>query len=244
MLSAFHILVYYSISDFRGSKMKLLVSLILVSLLANKAVFAQYQHQQQHQYGGGSGRVAPGVPPQHYQPDQDVNNAQNQQQYQQQQYQQQVNQPVQQQVHQQQAQQQQPVVRQPPPPRPTASIVGTGHAHLKPHDAVFDTSNIAMEREHIQEHLDLPIDTAEMTQDELMFHNFKMWDGDKDDVVDGLDLMKYLIGHLAAEDPNVETQYTDEQFADIVDQIMNNMDANKDGITTFSEYMQSSKAYG
>lgn len=46
---------------------------------------------------------------------------------------------------------------------------------------------------HIAEHLDVPMDTSKMTEEELQFHYFKMHDSDNNGKLDGLELIKSLI---------------------------------------------------
>lgn len=46
---------------------------------------------------------------------------------------------------------------------------------------------------HIQEHLDVPIDTSKMSEQELQFHYFKMHDADNNNKLDGCELIKSLI---------------------------------------------------
>ena len=46
---------------------------------------------------------------------------------------------------------------------------------------------------HIQEHMDVPIDTSKMSEQELQFHYFKMHDADNNNKLDGCELIKSLI---------------------------------------------------
>lgn len=46
---------------------------------------------------------------------------------------------------------------------------------------------------HIKEHMDVPIDTSKMTEQELQFHYFTMHDSDKNNKLDGSELIKSLI---------------------------------------------------
>ncbi|CAH2211533.1 jg14206 [Pararge aegeria aegeria] len=52
---------------------------------------------------------------------------------------------------------------------------------------------------HIQEHMDVPIDTSKMSDQELQFHYFKMHDADNNNKLDGCELIKSLI-HWHGED--------------------------------------------
>uniref|UniRef100_A0A1B0GCB6 EF-hand domain-containing protein n=1 Tax=Glossina morsitans morsitans TaxID=37546 RepID=A0A1B0GCB6_GLOMM len=53
--------------------------------------------------------------------------------------------------------------------------------------------NIQQEREHIPEHLQVPTDTRKMSEAELQFHYFKMYDSDNNNKLDGYELIKSLI---------------------------------------------------
>lgn len=62
--------------------------------------------------------------------------------------------------------------------------------------STFQTSNssftFALCR-HIQEHMDIPLDTSKMSEQELQFHYFKMHDADNNNKLDGCELIKSLI---------------------------------------------------
>ncbi|XP_075147773.1 uncharacterized protein LOC142221824 isoform X3 [Haematobia irritans] len=235
-------------------------------------------------------RVAPGVPPQHYQQPvqhQQPPHPQHQQQYQQvhpnqlppgvnpQQYQHQQQQQAQYQqqqqipVHQQVPVQQVPVqqvpvqqvpvqqvpVQQVPVPQQQGHPQGHGAAHHHTghanHGQVLNAANIQNEKEHIQEHLHVPIDTSKMSEAELQFHYFKMHDSDNNNKLDGCELIKSLIHWHVEEDKSKEkkddggtgekngTTYTDENLADVIDYVLNSMDLNKDGYVDYTEYRKS-----
>ncbi|XP_032596470.1 G-box-binding factor isoform X3 [Drosophila grimshawi] len=210
------------------------------------------QYQQQ-------GHVAPGVPPQQYVP-------------QQQQYQQQV--PVQQQQHHQQQQQQQqqmhqqqmPVQHQQPPVQHNQpqqmqqqhQQQAGGHHHGQPQQ-VLNTGNIQQERAHIQEHMQVPIDTSKMSEAELQFHYFKMHDSDNNNKLDGCELIKSLIHwHVDPKNPEAEgttehpddvehktgTVYTDKALAETIDYVLKTMDLNNDGFVDYAEYRKTEANVG
>ncbi|XP_021693756.1 multiple coagulation factor deficiency protein 2 isoform X10 [Aedes aegypti] len=195
-------------------------------------------------------RVAPGVNPGHYQ-----------QQPPQQQYQPpppQYNQhpPQQPQQHYQQQQQQQPQYQQPqvpvqpqyqqapvPQQQQQHQQPPQGHAphHGQPQQ-VLNANNIQQEKAHIAEHMDVPIDTSKMSEQELQFHYFKMHDSDNNNKLDGCELIKSLIHWHANEqtdNPHPVKIYTDEQLTTIVEAVLNNMDYNKDGYIDWGEYRHS-----
>ncbi|XP_037955851.1 signal transducer and activator of transcription C isoform X2 [Teleopsis dalmanni] len=189
----------------------------------------QYQQQQQVHH-------APGVAPQHYQ-QQNV-------QYQQVPAQQQQQVPVQQQ-HQQQQQQQHP-----PAPQVQQQVhpgQQQHHGHHPPQQ-VLNAANIEHERAHIQEHMQVPIDTSKMSEAELQFHYFKMHDSDNNNKLDGCELIKSLIHWHVKEKPKLnETDgneehdtkiYTDKELSDVIDYVLNTMDKNRDGFVDYAEYRE------
>ncbi|XP_029671782.1 multiple coagulation factor deficiency protein 2-like isoform X3 [Formica exsecta] len=160
-------------------------------------------------------RVAPGVPPQHYQ--QPVHHVP-------QQHMQQI--PQQQQV----PIQQQPQVQQ-----------GHGHVHGHGQSQILNTANIAHEKEHIAEHADVPLDTNKMTEQELQFHYFKMHDADNNNKLDGCELIKSLI-HWHEQDSVEGTQrnklFNDEELVQLIDPILSMDDSNNDGYIDYPEFIQ------
>ncbi|XP_014297322.1 multiple coagulation factor deficiency protein 2 homolog isoform X2 [Microplitis demolitor] len=199
-------------------------------------------------------RVAPGVPPQHYQ------QVPQQQMHQQQVHQQQVHQ-QQQQYQQVPVQQQQPPqqqqYQQPPPPQQQQQQQQQyqqpqqhgqhhqphNHAHDGQPQQLLNAANIAHEKEHIAEHLDVPMDTNKMTEQELQFHYFKMHDADNNNKLDGCELIKSLIHwHEETKDPKAPNGegkiFQDKELVDLIDPILNMDDTNKDGYIDYPEFIQ------
>ncbi|XP_038122520.1 multiple coagulation factor deficiency protein 2 homolog isoform X6 [Culex quinquefasciatus] len=209
-------------------------------------------------------RVAPGVNPGHYQ----------QQPYQQPQQHYQQQPPVAQQQHyQQQQQQQQPQYQQQQVPvqaqyqQPHQVPVqhqqvpvqghpqqGQPHPQQQHHgqpQQVLNTHNIQHEKQHIAEHMDVPIDTSKMSEQELQFHYFKMHDSDNNNKLDGCELIKSLIhwhekesngASNKHEDTDTPTAiYSDDQLTTIVEAVLGSMDLDKDGYINWAEYVYSNK---
>ncbi|XP_037955850.1 putative uncharacterized protein DDB_G0271606 isoform X1 [Teleopsis dalmanni] len=189
----------------------------------------QYQQQQQVHH-------APGVAPQHYQ-QQNV-------QYQQVPAQQQQQVPVQQQ-HQQQQQQQHP-----PAPQVQQQVhpgQQQHHGHHPPQQ-VLNAANIEHERAHIQEHMQVPIDTSKMSEAELQFHYFKMHDSDNNNKLDGCELIKSLIHwheqgskeqHTDAQKPHIEEKiFSDEELVALIDPILQMDDTSRDGFIDYPEFIK------
>ncbi|XP_053698328.1 putative cyclin-dependent serine/threonine-protein kinase DDB_G0272797/DDB_G0274007 isoform X4 [Sabethes cyaneus] len=192
----------------------------------------QYQQQQQGQYH-------PPPPPQY--------NNQQPPQHQQQHYQQ----PPPQQQQPQFQQQQVPVQpqyqqHQQQPPRP-----GQGQYQGGQPQQVLNTHNLQQEKQHIAEHMEVPIDTSKMSEQELQFHYFKMHDADNNNKLDGCELIKSLIHWHGSEHKGTANKaeehtekpvhvYSDEQLTTIVEAVMGNMDKNDDGFIEWAEYVRSS----
>ncbi|XP_029041429.2 multiple coagulation factor deficiency protein 2 homolog [Osmia bicornis bicornis] len=190
-------------------------------------------------------RVPPGVSPQHYQqPVQQVHH-QMPQQVPQQQYQQvpaqvpmhqvPVQQQQQQQQHQQQHQQQQQQQQHMQPPQvPVQS--GHHHDHSQP---ILNAANIVNEKAHIAEHMEVPMDTSKMTEQELQFHYFKMHDADNNNKLDGCELIKSLIHwHEQGNKEVREKLFKDEELVTLIDPILSMDDTNNDGYIDYPEFIQ------
>ncbi|XP_062561709.1 uncharacterized protein LOC134225530 isoform X3 [Armigeres subalbatus] len=176
------------------------------------------QYNQQH---------PPQQPPQHYQ-------QQQQPQYQQQQV------PVQPQY--QQAQQ----VPQHQQQRPQVPH-GAGQAaqHGQPQQ-VLNAQNLQQEKAHIAEHMDVPIDTSKMSEQELQFHYFKMHDSDNNNKLDGCELIKSLI-HWHEESKNQEQTgqpghqdkiFSNDELSALIDPILSSDDHNQDGFIDYPEFVR------
>ncbi|XP_055587495.1 putative mediator of RNA polymerase II transcription subunit 21 isoform X2 [Uranotaenia lowii] len=193
-------------------------------------------------------RVVPGVNPNQYQ--------QQQQQYQPPppQYNQQAPpQPHYQQQQQPQYQQHQgqvpvqPQFQQAPPQHQQQQPHQGGHApHGGQPQQVLNTNNLQHEKQHIAEHMDVPIDTSKMSEQELQFHYFKMHDSDNNNKLDGCELIKSLI-HWHEESKNQEQTgqpthqdkiFSNDELSALIDPILSSDDHNKDGFIDYPEFVR------
>ncbi|XP_058806321.1 multiple coagulation factor deficiency protein 2 homolog isoform X2 [Phymastichus coffea] len=193
-------------------------------------------------------RVPPGVPPQHYQqpslPNHHGSNFQHSPQYQMPQYQA----PQQQQIL--PNQQQMPITSQAqyipdmsnvhqPINQQIPEVHNHGHHMQSQH--ILNTANIAEEKAHIAEHLDIPMDTNKMSEQELQFHYFKMHDADNNNKLDGCELIKSLIHWHEGnkEGTNKEKKiFKDEELSALIDPILAMDDTNNDGFIDYPEFIQ------
>merc|ERR1712048_1243932 len=107
--------------------------------------------------------------------------------------QQQFQQPPQQQQFQQPPPQQQQQFQQPPPQQQQFQGQPPQQQHPPQHQKKVLHKDVTKEKEHMQEHMDVPIDTSNMSEQELQFHYFKMHDADGNNKLDGCELVKSLI---------------------------------------------------
>ncbi|XP_037049691.1 G-box-binding factor isoform X4 [Bradysia coprophila] len=200
-------------------------------------------------------RVAPGVNPQHYQQNQQYQqqppqaNPQYQQQQQYQQPPQHQQQPPQHQQQQQQQQQQQHQQQQQQQQVHHQQQQGQahGHGHGHGHGAPVLSGNVQEEKEHIQEHMEVPMDTSKMSEQELQFHYFKMHDADNNNKLDGCELIKSLIHwheqgskeQHNTQQPNVEEKvFTDDELVSLIDPILSMDDSTQDGFIDYPEFVR------
>ncbi|XP_058839930.1 G-box-binding factor-like isoform X4 [Topomyia yanbarensis] len=203
-------------------------------------------------------RVVPGVNPNQYQqqqgqyhqpPPPQYNNQQpphqQQQHYQQQQQPQYQQQQVPVQPQYQQHQQQAPVQHQ--QQQQQQHHPGQAQHHGQPQQ-VLNTNNIQHEKQHIAEHMDVPIDTSKMSEQELQFHYFKMHDADNNNKLDGCELIKSLIHwhdskegeehHGEGEQRTESVPQDDDTLQSLIDPILELMDKDHDGFISYMEYRQ------
>jgi len=98
--------------------------------------------------------------------------------------------------------------------------------------------------------MDVPIDTSNMSEQELQFHYFKMHDSDGNNKLDGCELVKSLIhwhdssnhdksgGHAVPE----EKIFKDDELVAMIDPILATDDKNKDGYIDYSEFVIAQQA--
>ncbi|KAK2710084.1 nuclear transcription factor Y subunit beta-like [Artemia franciscana] len=166
-----------------------------------------------------------------------------QMQQQQAQLQQQQAQLQQQQFQQQQFQQQQPMGHG------NAGHQGHGgHAGFQGQN-ILDAQHAIQDREHLKEHISVPVDTSKMTEQELQFHYFKMHDADNNNKLDGCELVKSLIHwhDQANHDPKAPHVpepkiFTDEELLQMIDPILEQDDKNKDGFIDYPEFIAAQAA--
>jgi len=110
--------------------------------------------------------------------------------------------------------------------------------------------DIQDEKVHMKEHMDVPIDTSNMSEQELQFHYFKMHDSDGNNKLDGCELVKSLIHwhDSSNHDPKSgqpvpeEKIFKDDELVAMIDPILETDDKNKDGYIDYSEFVIAQQA--
>ncbi|KAJ9597666.1 hypothetical protein L9F63_011468 [Diploptera punctata] len=137
------------------------------------------------------------------------------------------------------------------------------HHHYRPHRPVHDTSlkltqdtELLHDTDHIREDLGewVPnVDTHKMTPEELEFHYFKLHDFDNNTKLDGLEILQ-AIHHTVhyneehnengASDKETDVdkdkntdQYDFNYFVELIDQVLEEDDLDKDGYLSYIEYV-------
>jgi len=103
----------------------------------------------------------------------------------------------------------------------------------------------------MKEHLDVPMDTSKMSDQELQFHYFKMHDTDGNNKLDGCELVKSLIHWHADESSHQHGDshsskppkiFLDKELEDMIDPILVSDDRNKDGFIDYYEFVAAQNA--
>ncbi|XP_033632893.1 multiple coagulation factor deficiency protein 2 homolog [Asterias rubens] len=93
------------------------------------------------------------------------------------------------------------------------------------------------DRDHIMHHLEEEIEKSEteMTQEELTLHYFRMHDYDKNNKLDGNELVQAMT-HYHDDHGNDEKTISEKELEEMIDPILQNEDKNSDGYIDFLEY--------
>lgn len=117
------------------------------------------------------------------------------------------------------------------------------------HDAgqrnLLHDSKVTHDKEHIKEHLKDEIDLKDeqMSDEDLQFHYFKLHDYDNNNKLDGIELMNAMTHyHDEESDEGKSHQYTDDEMGNMIDQILEEDDLNKDGYIDYPEFVASQKS--
>uniref|UniRef100_A0A0N4ZTD2 EF-hand domain-containing protein n=1 Tax=Parastrongyloides trichosuri TaxID=131310 RepID=A0A0N4ZTD2_PARTI len=109
---------------------------------------------------------------------------------------------------------------------------------LKTFGHEFGKDDSIHDKEHLKEHLQdtIDIDTAHMTADQERYHYFRLHDTNKDNLIDGMEIMKAYTHHDHRMD-GTKPVLQDYQIENLVDAVLQEMDKNNDGFITYAEYV-------
>ena len=96
---------------------------------------------------------------------------------------------------------------------------------------------------HIKEHLQEFTDVKEenLNDENLQFHYFKVHDYDNNDKLDGIELANAMSHYHDEETGERAEEYTEDELASMVDQILEEDDLNNDGFIDYPEFIESQK---
>ncbi|XP_070578775.1 multiple coagulation factor deficiency protein 2 homolog [Ptychodera flava] len=97
------------------------------------------------------------------------------------------------------------------------------------------------DQQHILDHLEGQINKpeSEMTEQELQFHYFKVHDYDNNNKLDGIELVAAMTHYHEEDEGHEAEQMTEKDMAEMIDTILEEDDANKDGYIDFPEFVLS-----
>jgi len=101
----------------------------------------------------------------------------------------------------------------------------------------------------MKEHMEVPIDTSNMSEQELQFHYFKMHDSDGNNKLDGCELVKSLIhwhdqsnhDHNSGQQVPEAKIFKDEELVNMIDPILSSDDKNRDGYIDYPSLCRPSR---
>ena len=80
-----------------------------------------------------------------------------------------------------------------------------------------------------------------LSEENLQFHYFKVHDYDNNDKLDGIELANAMTHYHDEETGEKAEDYTEEELASMVDQILEEDDLNHDGYIDYPEFIESQK---
>jgi len=121
-------------------------------------------------------------------------------------------------------------------------------SHLHPHARTkrSDEKGIEEEKAHLSEELEErfgDMDVENMTEEERDFHYFRLHDFDQNNLLDGLEVFKALVHEhehgsgKGGEDDSGEPKQNFDDIVEMIDKVLEQDDANKDGFLSYSEFV-------
>ncbi|CAD5226151.1 unnamed protein product [Bursaphelenchus okinawaensis] len=103
----------------------------------------------------------------------------------------------------------------------------------------FGTRDEIGDVEHLKHHLgdQIDIDDSKLSEEQKRFHYFKMHDLNKDNFIDGLELMAAIF-HDDEKDNTFARGIPDTDIERLIDPVLEEMDGDKNGLIDFAEYFK------
>ncbi|GMR59175.1 hypothetical protein PMAYCL1PPCAC_29370, partial [Pristionchus mayeri] len=106
----------------------------------------------------------------------------------------------------------------------------------------FGVHNEVHDEAHLKEHLEDKIDISKMSDEQQKFYYFSMHDLNKDNMIDGIEIMKALAHDHESGKSGPGVAVNDEEgMIKMVDVVLNDSDYNGDGFIDYAEYIKKQK---
>ncbi|CAA96671.2 EF-hand domain-containing protein [Caenorhabditis elegans] len=110
---------------------------------------------------------------------------------------------------------------------------------LEAQGAKFAEEKEVHDEEHIKQHLENKIEVEKLTEEQQRFHYFSMHDLNKDNFIDGIEILKALTHTHDAHDSGHPVPVSDEAETErLVDAVLDDLDFNGDGVIDYGEYLK------
>ncbi|CAI5450882.1 unnamed protein product [Caenorhabditis angaria] len=116
----------------------------------------------------------------------------------------------------------------------TLNVSGEGSGHN------FGQKDDVHDEEHIKQHLENKIEVEKLSEEQQRFHYFSMHDLNKDNFIDGIEILKALMHeHTRTENDAPGRPVQNEvEIERLVDAVLEDLDQNGDGVIDYSEYLK------
>ncbi|CAI4223351.1 unnamed protein product [Auanema sp. JU1783] len=95
---------------------------------------------------------------------------------------------------------------------------------------------------HIKQHLENKIEVEKLSEEQQRFHYFSMHDLNKDQYIDGIEIVKALThDHENESGPGIRID-DEENIVTMVDGVLKDLDINGDGLIDYAEYSRKQKS--
>ncbi|XP_045479999.1 multiple coagulation factor deficiency protein 2 homolog [Harmonia axyridis] len=127
-------------------------------------------------------------------------------------------------------------------------VIRRHHLHYKPNpddkEKLTQDSALLHDKQHIEEHLEDMVespDLSKMSDEELEFYYFQTHDTDKNNKLDGLEILQAITHILDETDVsgNINNDSDFDYYIRLIDQVLTEDDVDNDGFLDYPEYVRS-----